>query len=327
MLHDAVRDAAGLDMRRPAHEHRDAERAFPVRVLLAAERRHCAVRPRVHVWAVVGRVHDERVVGDAELVEQVEHLSDIFIVIDHRVVVPRLPLAGLADALRLGVREKMHVRRVEPDEERLARLVLAADEILGRVAEFVVAVFHALLRERARVLDLLLADAAPALLDFRIILVLRPAMQHAARTECVAEARVLRVVLHLGFFFGIEVIKVAEEFVEAMHGRQEFVEIAEVVLAELAGRVTLILEQIGDRHRRRLQALWRGRNADLGKAGAIDALPRDERRAPGCTRLLAVRVGEHHAFLREAIDVRRLIAHEAMRVAAEIGLPDVVAPR
>ena len=77
---------------------------------------------RVPVRAVVGRVHDEGVVGDAELVEQVEHLADVLVVVDHRVVIGRLPAAGLAQALLLRVREQVHVRGVEPDEERLAGL-------------------------------------------------------------------------------------------------------------------------------------------------------------------------------------------------------------
>ena len=133
--------------------------------------------------AVVGRIHDEGVVGDAELVEIVEHLADVLVVVDHRVVIGRLPASGLSEALRLGVRVEVHVRGVEPDEERLARVVLALDEILGRGDEFVVAGFHALLGQRAGVLDLLLADLAPARLFGRIVLVGRPGMDDAARTE------------------------------------------------------------------------------------------------------------------------------------------------
>ena len=37
----------------------------------------------------------------------------------------------------------------------------------------------------------------------------------------------------LGLLFRVEVVEVAEPFVEAMHGRQELVAVAEVVLAEL----------------------------------------------------------------------------------------------
>ena len=68
----------------------------------------------------------EGVFGDAQLVEQVEHLADVLVVVDHRVVVGRLPAAGLAQALLLGVREQVHVRGVEPHEERLAGLVAGA---------------------------------------------------------------------------------------------------------------------------------------------------------------------------------------------------------
>ena len=56
----------------------------------------------------------------------VEHLADVLVVVDHGVVIGRLPAAGLAQALVLGVREEMHVRGVEPHEERLAGLVLRA---------------------------------------------------------------------------------------------------------------------------------------------------------------------------------------------------------
>ena len=48
-----------------------------------------------------------------------------------------------------------------------------------------------------------------------------------------------------GLVFGIQVIKVAEELVEAVHGRQEFVAVAEMVFAELPGRITLRLQQLG----------------------------------------------------------------------------------
>ena len=41
------------------------------------------------------------------------------------------------------------------------------------------------------------------------------------------------VVVHLRLFLGVEVIQVAEEFVEAVIGRQHVIQVAEVVLAEL----------------------------------------------------------------------------------------------
>ena len=49
--------------------------------------------------------------------------------------------------------------------------------------------------------------------------------------------QLLRVVGVRGVFHRVEVIEVAEELVEAVDGRQELIEVAEVVLAELAGGV------------------------------------------------------------------------------------------
>ena len=49
--------------------------------------------------------------------------------------------------------------------------------------------------------------------------------------------QLLRIVGMRRVFHRVEVIEVAEELVEAVHGRQELVVIAEMVLAELAGGV------------------------------------------------------------------------------------------
>ena len=55
------------------------------------------------------------------------------------------------------------------------------------------------------------------------------------------------IVVHLRLFFGVQVVEVAEELVEAVVGRQHVIQVAEVVLAELPGRVALLLEQRRDR--------------------------------------------------------------------------------
>jgi hypothetical protein len=106
--------------------------------------------------------------------------------------------------------------------------VLAPDEVDGRVAELLVAGLHALLGQRAGVLDALGAVGV------------RPGADDAAGTEPLAEVRELlgrRVVGVLGLLLGVEVVEVAEELVEAVGGGEELVAVAEVVLAELAGRV------------------------------------------------------------------------------------------
>ena len=221
-------DDTGGDLAGPAHHARHPEGALPVRVLLAAERRHAGVRPAVHVRPVVGGVHDERVVGDAELVEQVEQRADEPVVVDHRVVVGRLPAPGLTDALRLRVGAEVHVGGVDPHEERRAVGVLATDEVDRRLGDLVVDGLHALLGQRPGVLD-----------PLRAVLV-RPRVQDAAGAEALAELREVGgrwVVGQLRLLLGVEVVEVAEELVEAVGRRQVLVLVAEVVLAELAGGV------------------------------------------------------------------------------------------
>ena len=121
-------------------------------------------------------------------------------------------------------------------------------------------------------------------------------------------------------------VEVAEELVEPVGRRQHLVAVAEVVLAELAGHVALRLEQVGDGRVFLLHAFGRARQADLGEAGADGRLPGDERRAAGGAALLAIPVGEQRAFLGDAVDVRRLVAHHAHVVGADVELADVIAP-
>jgi hypothetical protein len=54
--------------------------------------------------------------------------------------------------------------------------------------------------------------------------------------------------------------------------------------------------------------------------------PVNEGRAASGAALLAVPVGEQGAFLRDTVDVRRLVAHHALVVGADVEAADVVAP-
>jgi hypothetical protein len=51
------------------------------------------------------------------------------------------------------------------------------------------------------------------------------------------EGGVLGIVRMLGLVFSIEMIEIAEKLLKAMHGWQEFVAVAEMVLSKLSGRV------------------------------------------------------------------------------------------
>ncbi len=74
-----------------------------------------------------------------------------------------------------------------------------------------------------------------------------------------------------------------------------------------------------------LQADRRAGNADLAQAGAQADLPGDEGGAPRRAAVLGIIVREHHAFLGDAVDVGRPVAHDAQGIGADIGLADVVA--
>ena len=123
----------------------------------------------------------------------------------------------------------------------------------------------------------------------------------------------------------VEVVEVAPELVEAVPVRQMLFEIAEVVLAELRGRVAPRLEDLGERDVFLLQAGRRARRADRRQAGAHRQLAGDERRAPGGAARLRVERREAQAFPADAVDVGRLHAHDVAAVGGDVHPADVVA--
>ena len=231
---DAVERLAGWEFAGPADERGHAVGAFPVAVLLAAERRGAGVGPGVVVRAVVGRVVGRsycrrcpvRRAGRAARRRACRARPC-------RRGIRRRSGRQMPRVLLLDVRAEVHPRAVPPAEERLAGLVLPLDEVLGGGDGLVVDRLHPLLGERAGVFDRLAALAVGL------------ALEHAARAVlleerlAVGQAPCRRVVAVLGLFLGVEVVEVAEELVEAVHRRQVLVAIALVVLAELAGGVAL----------------------------------------------------------------------------------------
>ena len=144
----------------------------------------------------------------------------------------------------------MHVRHIHPHEERGFRIGLPLDEVDARAGGLVVDGLHPLGGQRPGVVDTLLAGRTEPLVDPIGGLLGRPGMDDAAGHQMAAQQRRLflgRVVGVLRFLFGVEVIKVAEELVEAVRGGQVLVEVAEVVLAELPGGVSQRFEQLCDR--------------------------------------------------------------------------------
>ena len=135
----------------------------------------------------------------------------------------------------------------------------------------------------------LLADAAETRVDGRVVHVGGLAVEHAARSEALLElGTFVRVVGVLGLLFGVQVVEVAEELVEAVNSGQILVPVAEVVLPDLGRPVAVRLQELGDRRVLGLEAHLCAGHADLEETGAIGVLSGDERGASGRTALLSV---------------------------------------
>jgi hypothetical protein len=125
----------------------------------------------------------------------------------------------------------MHAGGVPPAEEGFAGFLLARDEVARGGQRFLIDRFHPLPRQRSGVLDL----AAGGGFD------------DTARTEFFTELGIFGVIRVLGLLLGVEVVEVAEKFIEAVVGRQVLVAVAEMVFAELPrgvalpGRPTLVM--------------------------------------------------------------------------------------
>ena len=304
---------------------RSAEATFHDRALALRERRLSAVRPGEDFGAIVGGEDDDGVVVHAHVLELLHHDADVVIELRHAGFMDGPAVLGVAHrlVLRRQVGDDMHPGWIEPQEERLVFGLGLLDELQCQVANFVVHGFHPLRIKRSGVLDPLLADLAPARIHGGIIHVGRPRVDHVARTDHIQQ--LLRIAGVGRVFHRVEVIQVAEEFVEAMHRWQKFIFVAEVVLAELAGGVAHAFQRGGDGNCLRGQADGCTGLADRGHAGADRQFAGNEVGATRRAARLGVVVGEQHAFGGDLVEVRRPPGHHAAVVGADIPDADVVA--
>ena len=110
-----------------------------------------------------------------------------------------------------------------------------------------------------------------------------------------------------------------------MQRRQIFVQIAEVVLAELSRGVAHRFEDKGRRHGLLGHADIGAGLAHRCEAGAQRNLPGDEIGAAGGATRFGVIVGEAHAIGGELVEIRRLAGHDALVIGADIEPADIVA--
>ena len=119
-------------------------------------------------------------------------------------------------------------------------------------------------------------------------------MDHVAWTHRILQRG--RIVGMAGILHRVQVIEIPEELIEAMYRGQELVQVAQVVLAELARGIAHRLKHGGD-GRRFVGHADRGASlADSGQPGADRQLAGDEVRATRRATRLGVIVGEPHAF-------------------------------
>src|SRR5215510_11778958 len=182
----------------------------------------------------------------------------------------------------------MHVRGVEPHEERCARRVLALNKVARRRKEFVIDGLHALFGQWSSVLDALCAVRVG------------PAVQYATRAIVLPEIRKVllrRIIAQLRLLLGVQVIEVAKELIEAMLRRQVLVPVAEVILAELASGIAEGFEQFGNGRIFGTHAQGGAGQSNLAQTRAEDALAHNERRAAGGAALLAVVLRDTHPLV------------------------------
>ena len=276
--------------------------------------------------AVVSRVNDDGVVGDAHVIQRLENRAYGFIVLDHAVVVFAVAVRVAPAMFGPHMRPQMHPRAVPPTEEWLVAGVLTFHEVDRGGGGFIVNGLHPFLGQRTGVFDSLLADRAEPRIDRGIIFAGGFAFQHTARAEFLHVFRVLRIIGQFGFFLGVEVIKVSEELIKAVDSGQAFVAVTDMVLTKLPGRVAETFHDSPNGRVELAHAHRCTRESYLGEAGAYDVLAGKERRAPGGAGLLTVILQEANPFLANSIDVRRLIPEQAITVSADVGDADVVTP-
>ena len=98
-----------------------------------------------------------------------------------------------------------------------------------------------------------------------------------------------------------------------------------MVLAELAGGVALIEQELGERRRAGAQIRNGARQLRQDHARAVRMHSGEEGGAPSGAAGLGIVVHEHAAFLRDPVNVRRFPDHQAAVIATRLHPADVIA--
>lgn len=192
------------------------------------------------------------------------------------------------------------------------------------IQEFIIDGLHALACQRSGVPDGLFANAAEAGVHRGIVRVCGGALKHPARTIPLIEPGVLGPIAQFGFLLGIEMIEIAVEDIETMHGRQVLIPVTQVILAKLPRAVAQRLENFRQRGVTRVETNWGSGHAHGRQAGADGPLPRDECGSARRAGWFRVMIGEQHPLAGQPVNLRCWYAHEAMAVGGDVPVPHVI---
>src|SRR6185369_4397765 len=151
-------------------------------------------------------------------------------------------------------------------------------------------------------------------------------MQHATRSELLSEFRVFGIIGILRFLFRIQVIEISKEFVEAVHRRQKFIAVAEMVFAKLTGNVSKWFQNISNCRVFGLKSESRARQTYFRQSCADRRLTGNKGSPAGSAALLTVPVGKHRAFFDYPVDIGRTVTHYSVVVSADVEPTDIIAP-
>src|SRR5262249_12760415 len=181
---------------------------------------------------------------------------------------------------------------------------------------------HALRAQFTRILYFLLSYFAPARLHGWIVYICRPCVEHIARSNSGFER--WWIVAMTGVLHCIEVIEIPEELIEAVQRRQELIEVAQMVLAELAGGVTHGFQHGGNSRRGIRHADRRASLTDSSQSSADREFAGDEVRTTRRAARFGIIIGTSDRLRRQPIEVGGSTSNYSWIVDADVCPADVV---
>jgi len=226
-------------MPRPFHHGRHTVSALPVGVFLTAKRCHARIWPSVHVWTIVGRIHNDCVVTHTKVVQYFENLSNILIVVDHCIVIWALPMARLSNTLSLCMSANMHMGKIYPYESRLAGRILSLYKFNGPVCNLVINCFHPLLGQWTGIFDGLHPNFTETGIYGRILFISSLAIKYIPWAKLGKKRRVFWIIRMFWFFRSVQMVECSKELIESVNGGEVFIPVTKVIFTELSGGLSL----------------------------------------------------------------------------------------